>query len=103
MKKTLGIVCIAILLTAAPAWAKIGGGDITFTVKGAAYVVYSHDLHVGKLGLKCKECHYAVFPMQVSERKMTMAEMQNGQACGSCHNGKRAFDVKGNCDKCHKQ
>ena len=36
-------------------------------------------------------------------KKVTMAQMQKGQSCGACHNGKRAFDVKGNCDNCHKK
>jgi c(7)-type cytochrome triheme protein len=30
-----------------------------------------------------------------------MVQMQQGQSCGFCHNGQRAFDVKGGCTKCH--
>jgi len=31
-----------------------------------------------------------------------MADMEKGLYCGACHDGQRAFTVKGNCDKCHK-
>jgi c(7)-type cytochrome triheme protein len=34
-----------------------------------------------------------------------MADMENGQACGTCHNGQVAFNVKekADCTKCHKK
>jgi c(7)-type cytochrome triheme protein len=32
-----------------------------------------------------------------------MKEMQKDKSCGSCHNGKTAFSVKGNCATCHKK
>jgi c(7)-type cytochrome triheme protein len=32
-----------------------------------------------------------------------MKQMQKGKSCGSCHNGKVAFSVKGECIKCHKK
>jgi c(7)-type cytochrome triheme protein len=34
-----------------------------------------------------------------------MADMNNGQACGACHDGKTAFSVKeqADCAKCHKK
>jgi c(7)-type cytochrome triheme protein len=34
-----------------------------------------------------------------------MADMEKGQACGTCHNGQVAFNVKekADCTKCHKK
>ncbi len=100
MKKTLAGVLAIGMMSAAPAWAVIGGGDITFTVNGADPVTYSHERHVSKAGLKCAECHPKIFA-QSRLRKISMTDMQNGLYCGSCHNGQRAFDVKGNCGRCH--
>jgi c(7)-type cytochrome triheme protein len=102
MKKTVVGVVVACLLIAISAWGKVGGGDITFSVKGAANVVYSHDVHVTKLGNKCTECHYRYFKMSTQQHRATMAEMQAGKSCGACHNGQKAFSVKENCSKCHK-
>ncbi len=93
----------ALCLIAAPAaWAKVGGGDITFSVHGAENVVYSHDTHVTRVGLKCADCHYKIFKMARLQNQATMADMQNGVSCGACHNGQKAFAVKGNCSRCHK-
>jgi len=95
-------VVLAILLAPLGAWGKIGGGDIVFHVPGAANVTYTHDSHVGRIGIKCRECHYQIFTTVEGHKKMTMADMQKGLSCGFCHNGKRAFDVKTSCDKCHQ-
>lgn len=90
------------LLAASSAWGKVGGGDITFSVNGASDVVYSHEFHVMKAGLKCTDCHYQIFNMQEEQRKWTMGDMIKGKSCGACHNGQRAFSVRENCAKCHK-
>ena len=52
MKKALLGVAAACLLVTSAAWGKVGGGDITFSVKGADDVVYSHELYVTKAGQK---------------------------------------------------
>jgi c(7)-type cytochrome triheme protein len=31
-----------------------------------------------------------------------MKQMEKGKSCGACHDGKKAFSVKGECAKCHK-
>lgn len=104
MKKLLVLGVVVLLLVPFVAWGKIGGGDITFHPEGAGNVLYSHDFHVGKLGLKCTECHSRLYVMSVqTNAKRTMADMEKGLSCGACHNGKRAFDVKGNtCARCHQ-
>lgn len=54
-------------------------------------------------GVKCKECHNKeMFPkMKQGTVTITMNEIYAGKLCGVCHNGGRAFDVKGNCNRCH--
>ncbi len=94
---------IAFLLFIAPlAFAALGGGEITFHVSGAADVLFSHEFHVHKKGLKCSDCHNAIFKPKASVFSTTMKRMQEGEACGACHNGQRAFDVRANCARCHK-
>lgn len=99
-KAFVGAVAACLILSSA-AWGKVGGGDITFSVKGAGNVVYSHDVHVTKAGQKCSDCHYKIFKM-VRQHQATMVDMQNGKSCGVCHNGQKAFAVKANCNRCHK-
>lgn len=74
--------------------------DITFTVKGATAVKFSHDFHTQ--AYQCSDCHTKVYQYRQSPGKVSMAEMEKGKSCGTCHNnGKDAFTVAGNCDKCH--
>ena len=93
----------AVLFFASLVSAKIGGGDIPFEEKGAGKVMFSHDNHVGAVGLKCTDCHDSLYVTKDKHKKTTMAQMRQGKSCGSCHNGKKAFDVKGKCDSCHKK
>ncbi len=102
MKGRGTIAVVFCLLAASAAWGKVGGGDITFSVTGASDVVYSHEFHIAKAGLKCTDCHYQIFNMREEVRRWTMADMVKGKSCGACHNGQRAFAVQENCTKCHK-
>lgn len=81
---------------------KVGGGDIVFVEK-TGNVTFSHDNHVGAVGLKCTDCHDSLYITKKKHTKATMVQMQKGKSCGFCHNGKKAFDVKGNCNNCHKK
>ena len=92
---------LIILLTAPLSFSKVGGGDITFEIKGAGNVRFSHDSHVSNAGLKCTDCHVSLYMTKEKHRKVTMARMQTGQSCGVCHNGKKAFSVKEDCNTCH--
>lgn len=94
---------IAVFLSSSIALGEIGGGDIVFTPNKAKEVNFSHDYHVGSIVLKCTECHDNLYITKQKHNKVTMAQMQRGQSCGACHNGKRAFDVKANCSNCHKR
>ena len=92
-----------VLLVVSSGYAKVGGGDTAFEVKGAGNVMFSHDKHVTATGLTCTDCHDSLYVTKEKHKKTTMAQMQQGRSCGSCHNGKKAFDVKGDCNRCHKK
>ncbi|MGE5239080.1 MAG: cytochrome c3 family protein [Chloroflexota bacterium] len=96
----IGIVIV--LLLSAIAVAKVGGGDAVFEEKRVGSVTFSHDSHVG-MGMKCTDCHDALYVTKEKHKHITMAQMQKGQSCGACHNGKKAFNVKGTCNQCHKK
>lgn len=92
---------IALLLAASPVLAAVGGGDITLQNKGGA-VMFSHDTHLDGMNLACTDCHDKLFLSKGQHKMVTMKQMQKGKSCGACHNGKKAFSVKGDCTKCHK-
>ena len=105
MNKVMVFGFVFLLLMPAVVFAdKVGGGDLTFSPKGASPVVFSHRVHVTVKGLKCTGCHYHVFQMTQGSYKMDMNKMTKGDFCGKCHNGQKSFDVKDakNCAKCHK-
>ena len=75
--------------------------DVTYKVKGAPDANFSHNVHIAKTGGKCRSCHDGKVITGTS-KGVTMAQMEKGRTCGACHNGKSAFTVAGNCDRCHK-
>jgi c(7)-type cytochrome triheme protein len=101
--KSFIIGIFIILLTAPLSFSRVGGGDITFKIKSAGDVSFSHDSHVSNDELKCTDCHSSLYTTKEKHRKATMAQMQTGQSCGACHNGRKAFSVKGNCNTCHQK
>lgn len=74
--------------------------DIVFTLKGVAPATFSHSIHTAAYG--CKDCHTKTFPYKAVVGKFTMADMDKGKSCGTCHNGKDVFATSGDCAKCHK-
>lgn len=75
---------------------------VTFKMKGATEVVFSHENHLSALGATaCKSCHNGKV-ITANQRNVTMAQMEKGKTCGACHDGKTAFTVAGNCGNCHK-
>ncbi|MBI5695426.1 MAG: hypothetical protein HZC51_06765 [Nitrospirae bacterium] len=78
-----------------------GGGTVAYNVEGFGPVRFSHDNHMG-MGMKCQDCHTALFGFKKTAGKMTMDKINNGKYCGSCHNGKKAFAADA-CDSCHVQ
>jgi len=68
-------------------------------------VIFEGKVHADK-GLQCADCHVnpKLFEMKKGGDKMTMAAMNEGKFCGTCHNAKKAFSVKApaDCVQCHK-
>jgi len=66
-------------------------------------VVFSHRLHVLREKLRCIQCHPKPFSRKFGTTKITMQDIWKEKYCGSCHNGKKAFDARStkNCSKCH--
>ena len=101
--RNLYAATVILLLLASSGFAKVGGGDVVFPGKQAGKAVFSHDFHVGEAGLSCTECHDRLYVTHKKDKRVTMAEMNKGKSCGACHNGKKAFSVKGECNRCHKK
>lgn len=106
MKKLLvvAIVVVAAFVLAASAFAVPSGKTLEFDGKGAGKVIFSGKVHADK-GLKCADCHPAIFKMKKGADAMTMKDINEGKFCGTCHNGTKAFSSKdpANCAKCHQK
>jgi len=103
MKKMM-ILAIALLVAVAMigvAFAVPAGKTVEFEGGGAGKVVFDGKKHADA-GLKCNDCHTAIFPMKKGAVKITMADINAGKACGTCHNGEKAFKAS-ECAKCHKK
>jgi c(7)-type cytochrome triheme protein len=81
---------------------KVGGGDITYTPKGADPVTFSHEAHAK---MKCNECHTKIFKMKKGNLKMNKEDHAKQTGCGVCHDGKKSFSqtAEADCAKCHKK
>lgn len=73
-------------------------------------VTFSHARHKEAGVEKCAECHTKVFKFKKgTSGNLTMAKINAGESCGTCHNGKKtvkgkvvfATNDKANCEKCH--
>jgi len=71
--------------------------DIVF----AEDVLFSHTFHLSK-NYRCQDCHSRLFIAGPNSIRYTMQEMERGRSCGGCHEGRTAFSVRGDCDRCHK-
>lgn len=80
------------------------GKTVEYDGGGAGKVVFDGKIHADK-GLKCGECHTKIFKMKKGSEKITMADMNSGKVCGTCHNGEKAFKSSdaATCAKCHKK
>lgn len=106
MKTLFGLAAVVFCMTLplSASADKVGGGDLNFTPKKAAPVLFSHEKHVKVKGLMCSACHHHTFQMEKGAYKMDMTKMTKGGFCGRCHNGELTFDVKDekSCSRCHR-
>ena len=81
-------------------------GDIAFTRKtpGSDEIpaaLLPHFLH--RMQFKCHVCHDAIVVMKAGANEITMDAIQEGKFCGTCHNGKTAFQSTfESCPRCHR-
>lgn len=74
--------------------------EISYAVKGAGNVTFSHNSHLGMYG--CAECHPRLYQTDRKNAAVSMTGMEEKKSCGGCHDGKTAFTVRENCATCHK-
>lgn len=73
--------------------------NVVFKVKETGATTFSHAVH--KSMFTCIECHNGIFKAGKESVRASMADMEKGSSCGTCHDGKSAFGVKSDCQKCH--
>ncbi len=105
-RKTVTIVFLLFCMFPFEASAQllVGGGNVRYEPKGAKPVLFHHERHVNANGRKCSACHFGIFQMEKGSNRMNMSKITKGQFCGTCHNGRKAFDVddRKHCVNCHK-
>lgn len=66
---------------------------------------FSHQNHIEGFGLGCDACHSDIFEMEkgaaLQAGDFTMQSFAEGKYCGSCHDGRSAFDASTRCGSCH--
>lgn len=105
MRKTVLLVTILFLVAfVGSAFAVPAGKTVDFDGGAAGKVTFDGKVHADK-GLKCGDCHTKIFKMKKGADKMTMADINAGKFCGTCHNGEKSFKSSdaANCGKCHKK
>jgi c(7)-type cytochrome triheme protein len=65
-------------------------------------IEFSHYAHMDTVGKDCPSCHNEIYHIVTKNNPpFTMSQMEEGKACGACHNSKDAFSVTGDCATCH--
>jgi c(7)-type cytochrome triheme protein len=81
-------------------------GDVRFVRQAAgmddvAPAIFPHWIH--RMQYTCYACHDTPYKMVAGENLVTMDQIQNGQSCGACHDGKTAFVSNlTTCNRCHR-
>ncbi len=101
MKKVILLVVLIIGIALVGSAFAIPAGKVKVLETKMGTVTFSSDAHVAK-GLNCMDCHKSIFKMAKGSLKQPIPH-KIGEACGSCHNGTRAFSVKKDCKQCHKK
>ncbi|MDH3998805.1 MAG: cytochrome C [Desulfuromonadales bacterium] len=102
MRNMICLVVVSLLVFSGVALAVPASKTLEFKKSPMGTVTFSGKIHK-EAGIKCKECHNKdVFPkMKYGTVTITMNDIYASKLCGVCHNGGRAFDAKGNCNRCH--
>ncbi len=105
MKRT-ALVLFVLLMVLVPSvfsarWIK---DKVYLQTDAVGKVEFSHYTHMemDSIGRNCPTCHNDVYHLDAARNPAyTMAEMEQGKACGVCHNDRMAFSVAENCTTCH--
>lgn len=102
--KRLLFISAALIFIATSAFSRGLQDKVTINSEATGPIEFSHYFHLEKVGKNCPSCHNTLFNIDPAKPRLTatMKTMEEKAAsCGSCHNGTRAFSVKGDCAKCH--
>jgi len=96
--RTLGAsLGLALLLVAGTASALPGDRVVNYRGGGQGRVSFDARTHA-KAGLRCNDCHSAIFPTRRTGL-ISRIDHQRGTACFACHDGKQATSE---CAGCHR-
>lgn len=104
MSRVITLLVVILFVSGGLALAVPAGKSLEFKNSSLGTVTFDGAVHK-KAAASCKECHTdGMFPkMKQGTVKITMDEIYAGKLCGACHNGKKAFEAKANCQRCHKK
>jgi len=106
MRSGILILCVlAAVAFVGIALASPPGKTVEYPGGDAGKVIFDGSTHSVAQGMKCPDCHPALFPMKQGEYKMTEEDHASEKGCGACHNGTNAFSQtdEADCLKCHKK
>ena len=93
------LILSSVFLTSCATSTPYGHGDIVVDKKA----IFRHKASKMEK-LDCTECHDKLYTNVRQHQKHDMNEIfASVESCGKCHNGTRAFSVRGNCDRCHRK
>jgi len=104
MRKMFLLTLAVLLVASGFALAVPSGKVLEYKGSPMGTVQFDGEIHK-KAGATCKECHTdGMFPKKKQGSvKITMEQIYAGKLCGACHDGKKAFEAKANCQRCHKK
>ena len=109
MKLSIMFLVLAGLALSGGGVAQAAQGDLVFERNGeveggSAFppALFRHWVHRARY--RCYVCHPAPFAMEQGANAVSMDNINQGQYCGACHNGRAAFSVEfKNCARCHRE
>ncbi|MFQ5666212.1 MAG: c(7)-type cytochrome triheme domain-containing protein [Candidatus Binatia bacterium] len=101
LARLIGAISLSALLVGTGFGAE---GDVVLKPRGGEGkfppTVFPHWVH--RIRYKCYACHPALFAMKAGADEISMDRIQNGEFCGTCHDGTVAWAVTiETCNRCH--
>jgi len=104
------VVALGALVGVAGAQSRLPRLPATYTLPqtgdSPGTVAFNHESHVDSAAPNCTACHPKLFKILTAGatpdgKAITHDAMNEGKACGACHNGRRAFGQE-DCSLCHR-